>query len=143
MDSADNKKGQEMIKGWSRWNVFIRRSEKSNILTSKVWQGIQDKERTYQKGYIIFRKEKSRPSLHSYVNNFAITHTELRFVATVMTSSRVKFVPAVYIFPENNAISPIICEELPDLHTPSVFALKLLKFYTLVAQLNSYKTLLK
>ena len=34
--------------------------------------------------------------------------TELRFVATVTTSSRVKFVPAVYIFPENNAIYHII-----------------------------------
>ena len=28
---------------------------------------------------------------------------ELRFVATVTTSSRVKFVPVVKIFPENNA----------------------------------------
>ena len=42
---------------------------------------------------------------------------ELRFV---MTSDRVKFVPSVEIFPENNAISRIICVKLKDLHTPSV-----------------------
>ena len=42
---------------------------------------------------------------------------ELRFV---MTSDRVNFVPSVEIFPENNAISRIICIELKDLHTPSV-----------------------
>ena len=46
--------------------------------------------------------------------------SELRFVATVTTGGCVKFVPAVYIFPENNAISRIICVELKDLHTPSV-----------------------
>ena len=45
---------------------------------------------------------------------------ELRFVATVMTGGRVKFVLAVYIFLENNAISRIICVELQNLHTPSV-----------------------
>ena len=45
---------------------------------------------------------------------------ELRFVATVTTGGRVKFVPAVQIFPENNAISRIICVELQNLHTPSV-----------------------
>ena len=47
-------------------------------------------------------------------------YAELRFVATVMTSDRVKFVPAVEISPENNAISRIICVEQQDLHTPSV-----------------------
>ena len=41
-----------------------------------------------------------------------ILFAELRFVATVVTSGRVKSVPAVYIFPENNAISLIICKEL-------------------------------
>ena len=47
-------------------------------------------------------------------------YTELRFVATVTTGGRVKFVLAVYIFPENNAISRIIFVELQDLHIPSV-----------------------
>ena len=52
--------------------------------------------------------------------------SELRFVATVTTSGRVKFVPTVQIFPENNAISRIICGELQDLHTHKCdFALKL------------------
>ena len=45
---------------------------------------------------------------------------ELRFVATVTTGGRVKFVPAVSNFPENNAISLMICVELQDLHTQSV-----------------------
>ena len=49
-----------------------------------------------------------------------ILFAELRFVATVVTSGRVKSVPAVYIFPEKNAISRIICKELQNLHTPSV-----------------------
>ena len=46
--------------------------------------------------------------------------TGLRFVATVATGGRVKFVPGVKIFPENNAISRIISVELKDLPTPSV-----------------------
>ena len=45
---------------------------------------------------------------------------ELRFVATVTTGGRVKFDPAMQIFPENNANSQMICVELQDLHTPSV-----------------------
>ena len=46
--------------------------------------------------------------------------SELRFVATVTTGGHVKFVPAVWIFPENNAISRIILIELQDLYTLSV-----------------------
>ena len=52
--------------------------------------------------------------------NFRNLWTELRFVATVMTGGHVKFVPAVYMFPENNAIFCIVCVEVHDLHTPSV-----------------------
>ena len=55
-----------------------------------------------------------------YRTTTPVSGTELRFVATVTTGGRVKFVPAVYIFPENNPISRIICIELQDLHTPSV-----------------------
>ena len=36
---------------------------------------------------------------------------ELRFVATVTTGGHVKFVPAVWIFPEDNAISGVIWVE--------------------------------
>ena len=46
--------------------------------------------------------------------------SELRFVATITTGGRVKFVPAVWIFLENNPISRIICIEPQDLHPPSV-----------------------
>ena len=45
---------------------------------------------------------------------------ELRFVATVTTGGRVKFVPVVEISLENNAISRIICVELQALYIPSV-----------------------
>ena len=44
----------------------------------------------------------------------------LRFVATVTTGGRVKFVPAVWIFPENNALSSKICIEVQDLHSTIV-----------------------
>ena len=39
-------------------------------------------------------------------------HAELRFVTTVATGGRAKFVPAVQIFPENNAFSCKICLEV-------------------------------
>ena len=42
--------------------------------------------------------------------------SELRFVATVTTDVRVKFLPTVKMFPENNVISCIICVEVQYLH---------------------------
>ena len=55
---------------------------------------------------------------------------ELRFVATVTTGGRVKFVPAVYIFLEINAMPRIICIELQDLHTPSVILHRLHVYFS-------------
>ena len=39
-----------------------------------------------------------------------IEQSDLKFVATVATGGRVKFLSAVLIFPENNAVSYIFCK---------------------------------
>ena len=52
---------------------------------------------------------------------------ELRFVTTVMTGGRVKFVPAVLIFPKYSAFS---CVEVQDLHSKGASLHRLLKFYS-------------
>ena len=45
---------------------------------------------------------------------------ELKFVTTVATGGRVKFLPAVKKFPENNAFSYTIFVEVQDLDMPSL-----------------------
>ena len=82
-------------------------------------------------GTILFCKfMKYHPTIYSqiFASFFVFPHVilyvtfppDLKFVATVATGGRVKFVPGVKIFPENNAISRIISVELKDLPTPSV-----------------------
>ena len=59
-------------------------------------------------------------SFSHFFISFHSWHPELRFVTTVATGGRVKLLPAVSIFPENNAFSCKICVEVKDLRSPSV-----------------------
>ena len=67
---------------------------------------------------------------HNTVIAWAILGPELSFVVTVMTSGCVKYVPAVYISPEHNAISCITTRTTRFTHTKCDFALNLLKYNT-------------
>ena len=87
------------------------------MTTKNIWSYFMSVERTWTSHC----EGQSLAKLACFCANWLVTS----FLAIVATAATYKYniigyVSGVKIFPENNAISCIICVELQDLHTPSV-----------------------